>query len=85
MAGVYPPTETLAVGSAQTELCSAALNVQKHCPPYTKDLLISGLPQTLDALLLPSVLPPVLYLLPSAFCKIKPSIEKKFDGCLDRE
>ena len=49
MAGVYPPTETLAVGSAQTELRSASLNAQKHCPLYNKDLLISGLPQTLDA------------------------------------
>ena len=44
-----PPTETLAVGSAQKDLRSASLNAQKHCPPYTKDLLIAGLPQTLDA------------------------------------
>ena len=29
-------------------LRSASLNPQKHCPPYTKDLLISRLPQTLD-------------------------------------
>jgi|GEM_PF-2437321 len=31
------------------ELRSVSWNAQKHCPPYTKDLLISGLPQTLDA------------------------------------
>jgi len=31
------------------ELRSASLNVQKQCPPYKKDLLIAGLPQTLDA------------------------------------
>gem|GEM_PF-3189242 len=31
------------------ELLSASLNAQKHCLPYTQDLLISGLPQTLDA------------------------------------
>jgi len=37
------------------ELHSASLNAQKHCPPYTKDLLISGLSQTLDA---PSGSPP---------------------------
>jgi|GEM_PF-6765651 len=36
-----PPTETLAVGSAQNDLSSASLNAQKHCPPYTKDLLIA--------------------------------------------
>ena len=30
-------------------LRSAVLNPQKHCPPYPKDLLISRLPQTLDA------------------------------------
>ena len=32
------------------ELRSVSLNAQKYCPPYTQDLLISGLPQTLDAL-----------------------------------
>jgi len=49
MAGVYPPTDTPVVGSAQKDLHSASWNAQKHCPPYTQDLLISGLPQTLDA------------------------------------
>jgi len=33
-------------------LRSASLNAQKHCPPYTQDPLIPGLPQTLDAPLL---------------------------------
>ena len=31
------------------ELRSASLNAQKHCPPYTKDFLISRLPHPLDA------------------------------------
>ena len=44
MVGVYPPTETLVVGSAQKDLRSASLNAQKHCPPYTttKQLLFSA-------------------------------------------
>jgi len=48
MGNAHQPRLSL-VGSAQKELHLASLNAQEHCPPYTKDLLISGLPQTLDA------------------------------------
>jgi len=36
------------VGSAAKELCSASWNAREHCPPYTKDRFIAGIPQILD-------------------------------------